>query len=473
MLTEKEVWEAIESLREDCFLRQYVNWASTQVSSHNSFHLAYGLILEAAAAPVQLVASGFIAKTYPNFWSLIVGSSGSQKTIAMNVARDLLFEISPEIIGQDPASEEAFFKMLNKRSKLLLMYPEFASVLANTRGGDNYRAKIRDAWTSIFDATPFSREGVRTSAVKIREPRFSLTGACTAEKLESHVEVDDWTGGFMSRFFLVYGEQERDLDYGIPNEPLRAWLKSRLSEMEQACANAANIEKCRGLTDEAMTLFTPWRRAVNTEAKTVKDERLAGPLRRVPLMAAKIAVLLTWDYGRAREGQPWVIEADVMQAGMRLAELHKKCAMGLGKRIAPNEEMRLQRLVWNAVGDDWTALGQVVKDADMTVKTMKPFIETLKLMSAVETHVNNTDEFIRRKAGGKPPQWNEGLSTLPPPPLPDNRVDVDFAKKTRSEEPVPPLPGAKPAVSEPRQEHRFTYEWDNYDPGPHRPPPED
>ncbi len=410
-ITDAQVASALSPLPEESWLRQFVLHGSRQVPSPTIYHVATGLTLLALSSPPSLVIRDvFIRRVYANFWGLICGPSRvSLKTTALDVGLNMLLDHAPHLRAEDPASEEALVKGLSFQQTCALVYPEFGSFLANTTAqGGNYRGKIRDSLTDLYDCTPIRRRKVKSS-VTVDHPRLSLLGACTPQHLEDHTTRLDWTGGWMSRFFLTLGVATRDMGRPIPDEELAAWLVREFLARE---AIKGGHGPCVGMEAAAWDRWDTWRRRIQQEALDAPP-RLGGPINGSMLHATKIALLLSWDCGLAWDTAPWQISDMVMDVAIRLAELHKSTAVVLTESIAPTPEARELLASLNAVAFEWTPLGQVLTDHPVGKRKCLMLLDTLIERGQVEGVKQNGKRFYRRVAKVALPQFDTACSVEP------------------------------------------------------------
>lgn len=423
LVSEAQVWAALPrgpngKLREDSWICQYVTHGYMRVASPLMYHLATGLTLLGNSCPADyVVRNGFLAPTKANIWWLIVGESGrSQKSLALaTVGMEMAQEVYPDRLGSDPGSEEFLAKSLQERPIQLVGYSEFGRFLAYTTGsaGANYRAKLPDALCDLFDGLPFAR-GKMKENFRQSQPRLSLLGACTPVHLENHTTAIHWEGGFLSRFGFAYAARERTKFSGTPDGARETWLKKHL-EAKLGCT-AGN---CVGMDPDAKARWESWSAEIE-EGSTGLPPQLAGVRSRMTLLAAKCACLFAWDYGPASKGDPWTMTLDYVEPAIRVAMLSWQGAQALAKNIAPSEEARWKRAVYNSVGDAWTPLGTITRDAYMMTRRARSCLEALVGEGVIVFAEQRGVPFYRRVPGGAPPAWEDGYSAEAPLPQAEN-----------------------------------------------------
>lgn len=427
-ITEQEVDAVLAVLPASNWLRVYVDYASSRVPSHKLYHVGTGLALLAACASagVNGEGPGFLTETFSNFYSLIVGRSAlAQKTIALNVGRKLLIEAASTVVGPDPGSEEALFKSLAAQRVQIVFYPEMGAWLANTTGADNYRAKLRDAFTGVYDGISEPRTTARSGTVPMRDPRLSLLGACTPAHLEVGTRNVDWEGGFMSRFMICYAdraERRHPLPPPFDLKDAQAWLVLVLREVLRNSSPGA----CQGLTQDALALWTQWVESMDQRIEQILDPRSSASWSRSKLIACKIGLLLTAASGYVRQGQPWSVDVSHVHVACCLTELHLRALEALLPNIAPTEEGAELRRVLNAVGTTWGSLGEISQRLQMNLRRCLEYLATLSEWGVVEKVAHEGATFFRRVQDGAPRQWpgDAIVGAGAPPPQPAVRVET-------------------------------------------------
>jgi hypothetical protein len=417
MITEAEVAVARELLPVGCFLKHYADYGTRQVASHTFYHIGIGFSLVGAAMPRNLVALGFKAPTYPNLFAIICGPSGAaEKSLALDVALQLVSETAPELVGPDPTSDQALAKILEARPSQFFAYSEGGKFLAMTAGMQNQvGAGIRKGFTDSFDGRSYDREYSKGQKVCVAHPRPNLVLCCTPQDLEDCTVDLDWKGGMMSRFVFCYGVAERKVLEPEAWPAMRQWLAAFLLESKaQPLAG-----ECLPMEESVRARWLAWQDDIlERYAPYMNRERTIGIVSRTRLMAAKMATSLSWQCRRGWSGVPWRIEADVLEAAIAFAEIHLRSGLALAARIPANWDMRDQNRLLAGIGAKWTALGVAVGAADLTLKKAKLHIETLTERGLIAYEQQGTTVYYRRIQDGAPPEYDFALAGAPPPPPP-------------------------------------------------------
>jgi hypothetical protein len=204
----------------------------------------------------------------------------------------------------------------------------------------------------LGNCDPTQRKKANNKTIRVETPRLSIAAACSLPYLEKHTMAEDWTGGFMGRWLVFYSRRSRtDPDPKEHTEgavELRAFLRQR--------SEVAVAGDCTGLTADAQALWNDW---FNEVSERKLPSNIIGIRSRAPAMARKIALCLGWDYGPAALGQPWQMDADMIQIAIRMTELHIQSVIGVSKEIAEHSDGRLRRQVFNVIREAG-AMGQNV-----------------------------------------------------------------------------------------------------------------
>lgn len=418
MISEASVRSALALLPSHSFIRAYVGWAEHQTASHLIYHVAAAMTLAGATANRALAGDGpgFKAPTFANLYGMIVGNSGSDKTLAVRIANELMADAVPDLIGSDPTAWESLLKDLSERPAQILIYPEYGQWLAATAGAHNLiGSNLRKGLTNVFDGgTQTKRYSKIPDAIVAQHPRLSLLGACTPTDLECYTTEVDTAGGFLSRKFFAYGEPERTSHSRTPMPELRSWLVGYL--LSSATRN--DVGGCLGFDAPALQRWLAWQEHVNVRKAGFANDRRRGSIwQRVILMAAKMVVIFAWASGRAWGPGSWVVTGEELEPAIAFAELHVACAMDLVENIAASDEMREQRTLFHAIETTWTARGDALRKAQLTLRRGKIYLETLMDQGLIETTVQGETAFYRRRANGGVRSYDYTVESLPPPPV--------------------------------------------------------
>jgi len=379
MLTETEVWESLPS---HGFLRAFVEYASERTDAHIAYHVAGGLSLLAQCVPIQYEMP-YASPIRGNLFAMVVGgSSKSRKTSSISIAARVLRDALPSALQETPGSSEGLIESVRREPKQLILYPEFGEFLSKAEEG--YFQAMKTALTSAWDCMPMGRATVKSSLGEIQNPRLSVLAAVATDLLERHTEESDWTGGFIARFLTFYGEPERTfitppIDDAMKRMRLAEWLRGladlSLTLSDGSVAHAPGV--CTGLSPAAERLWHEW--AVG-EMEKCRDAgtRVQASIARATSHAAKIAILLAWDIGRARSGLQWQIGIEEVRSALAITSLHLKSVIELGDRVTGSRDMRDRRAVLNAIGKDRaTPLGAVIRRAGLLKRRADEILSTL------------------------------------------------------------------------------------------------
>lgn len=418
-MREAVVRRAVELLPTDSWLKQYVLYAERQVDSHVLYHVAVGLATLSVTCSRALVGegAGFKRRTLPNFYAWIVGKTGdAEKSIAMDVALDLLADAAPELHGPEPTAEPALARALAAQPNLLFVYSEGGKFLATTSGRQNpVGHALRKGFTDFFDGRSLTRQYSKAAdkPIVVQSPRPSLLAACTPSDLENYTLSGDWEGGFLNRFFIAYGDKERSRDEPVPLSDLKLWLIGWL----RRSAKHPQAGPCLGMDRYAKAVWDEWRAEMQqTYAAEARSDTGAGLLARSRLIAAKISVLSCWSTGRAWGPDPWWVDETHMRASTALASLHLESAFELVKRIQPSEEMREQQRVLQAIQPDWTAAGTVLQSAKLVWRRAKNYLETLEMQGLITSCNQGGTMYYRLVQDGAPRPFDDTFQLPPAPP---------------------------------------------------------
>lgn len=391
------------------WLTQYVHHGARVLASPVIFHVATGLAVLAATCPHRMAfgAPAFIRPTLPNIYAMAVGESGGGKTHAVELGRDFLRAACPDLVPSLPGSDEHFVRSLETNPVQILVYGDFGHFLSVTTDG-NYRAPLRASYTEAFEGSPISSQTLKRKFHQ-EHPQPSILAACTPRHLVDFTYGVDWEGGFMSRFFIGFGSRTRAQHFPGSDEIRRVWLLSKITEMAR-CANAG---PCLGFDAQSAKLWTDFQDAVEVQRRAA-PERSRGAIGRTILHACKILILLSWDYGKLRSGEPWEISWEIARPAIALARLHLRAVNALVDRIAPTSEARVLQEVLSAIGPTWTPLPAILHEVPMQLRTLKQCLATHVAGLRIEETMQGAVAYYRQ-IKTEMPVYDAQFAASPPP----------------------------------------------------------
>ncbi len=219
---------------------------------------------------------------------------------------------------------------------------------------------------------PVQRARANGRVTRIENPRLSIMAACSIPYLEKHTLSEDWSGGFMGRWAVLYGQRTRVDPDPVGDRTYVDWLVNELSRR----ATNANAGWCTGLNPEARKLWNAWYHDLNSRRL---PSHVMGVRSRAPTLARKVALLYGWDFGQGMMGQDWEMGVDVLAPAIKFAELHIKSLVGLSGKIADHPDARLRRQVLQAMEffGNRATLGQIVGNMKMRKRPIVEILDSL------------------------------------------------------------------------------------------------
>lgn len=394
----------------DSYLYDAVKHGETRTGGNIAFHLATGLATLAVIAERGLDSTIFPGTgTRSNLWVLIVGPSASaKKTTCMELQTVPLASISPELVISKPGSSQGLTKMLAQRPVCLLTMPEFGDFLAasSKEVGSGFYGQVKEALTKWFDggseSIPYANE-----TLTIVEPRLSIVGCVAPEFLAEHASPRDWSGGFYSRFLVVYADAERDVE--LPEETADSLatvnrMRSRLSRWLRVGPEGGRefpIHPPVTVDPEARELWKSWSSVIRHRTTQFKDfPAVNSALGRIGLHTGKVAQLLAMNAGKCENG-PWSLGARELACAIRFMDfVHLASAVPLiescGDSFVTRQKARVMQMLQTkeprTVGEFSEVLGSLKG-------TIVPVLDTLIAEGKVYSRTRDGEllYFIKRK----------------------------------------------------------------------------
>lgn len=341
--------EAIAALPESGFIRDYVLAMRAATDANVAYHIPCAFAVLAQTAPHDLGFPKGMNHAWTNIYGLLVGSTThSRKTTAIDAPRILLNESGSLAVADQPGSQEALVENLIASPRQLILYEEFGAFLAATTAG-SYLHSLRTTYTNIYDGSPLScatqRRKREKASTRVERPRLSIIAGINLDYLESYTIENDWTGGFLARFFTICAERERTFDIQPTSVAAKAALLSRIIALKDTCDGYSGLDAgpmpcCLGLDAQASELWIEWLHGTRIQAEGAAKE-IRGGLERAQTMAFKLATLLAWDDGCIQPGgDPWHVTCAQLLPALKMTNLHVKSVLEIGARLAPNQDSR-------------------------------------------------------------------------------------------------------------------------------------
>jgi hypothetical protein len=368
MITEERAAWAIPKAG---WLRDYCIWAMRQTTAPLAYHLLYGMSVLGATNPISF-GHRYAGDLYGNFYGLAVGRSGEdQKSSALGLARRILYEVDPILIGAMPGSSEGMIDELAARPRQTIFYSEFGAFLAKAQKKGSYFEPMKALLTDLWDCSPQSRAKAGNKVIRCDTPRLSIAAACSIPYLEAHTEPHDLTGGFLGRWAIMLAHRER-------TNPDPTGDIEGLSDLIEAIRYRAGLDEvapCLGLSDAAKERWSDWFYELD---RRKLPKLIAGTRTRAPAIARKAAMLLAWDWGEALQGEPWHINEQHIEYGIRFTELHLASVISLAERLAEHPDALLRRQVLTKIPEGATmSLGQIMLATKLRKRTLMEILSGL------------------------------------------------------------------------------------------------
>ena len=383
--------EAIAALPPAGWLREYVIHGIKQTTAPLIYHLGVGAALLGVTCPLNY-GMHYAGTLRANNFVLLVGRSGEdRKSSALHVGRDILDQAAAPLIGDFPGSPEGLIEALANTPSQLIPISEFGKFLSSAQRG--YFEPTKTLLADLWDSLPVQRVKANNNIIRVEDPRLSIGAACSIPYLEKHTLAEDWTGGFMGRWMVLYGRRERTDPDPVGDRTAVPWLVQEL----QKRAMTAQAGWCMGLDAGARLLWRDWYHDVMSRRL---PSNIIGIRARAPTMARKLCLIYGWDFGPAMAGKPWKIDISILEPALALTELHISSLVGLSDVIAEHADARLRRSVLSAIDEKGglASLGEILAILKMrkrmVVETLDALIEE-KRVTKVQTTIGYAFEHLR------------------------------------------------------------------------------
>ena len=379
----------------DSWLRTYCVHAARQTTSPFIYHIGIGLGILGTTCPMPY-GMHYAGALRANNYVLCVGRSGEdRKSTALNVGREILFEAANDLIGDFPGSAEGLIESLAEQESQFIPISEMGKFLSAAQRGyyEPIKTLLADAWDCLpQQRAKAARQGQRV-VIRADNPRLSIGAACSIPYLEKHTLAEDWTGGFMGRWLVMYGRRERT----EPNPVADTRLHQTLVDGLRQRGTTESAGWCTGLDAQAGKRWDEWYREVCNRRL---PDNIVGIRARAPTLARKIALVLGWDYGPANSNSPWQMGLDLLEPAIAITELHISSLIALAEVIAEHPDARLRRSILRAIEGRGGAasLGQILGRLKMKKRPVLEMIDSVLEEGKVK-RIRTSDGYVYELQG--------------------------------------------------------------------------
>lgn len=379
MITENEIKKDLLPLLKGTFLGDYIQYAEKQTTSPLVYHIGVGLGLLSCTVPTPLKMR-YAGDMHVSFYALLAGRSGEdQKSTAIGIGREILWDADHTLIGNTPASSEGMIDQLAKKNRQMLVYKEMGKLLSGASGG--YMESLKTLFTDLWDCEDQVRAKANDEVIIAQDPRLTILGACSIPYLEKYTQPHDWTGGFLGRWTVFYGKRERT----DPDPKGTTEGKQDLINLLSDLSNCGQTGKTNSEFPLTPTAFDRWVEWFYHIERMELPNLISGLRSRAPTMARKIAMILAWDLGyAARDG--WQIDLRTLEPALLIADYHLRSCIALNGDIAEHDDAQMKRIImrmFESVGMR-IQYAKILRDTKYTHKTLEPHIESLVLSQVLK-----------------------------------------------------------------------------------------
>jgi hypothetical protein len=271
--------------------------------------------------------------TYPNFYSLLVGSTANtRKSTAYQFALGLREDAS-YVLGAKTkrmnglASVEGLAAAMrdpkaNEPFRVVCVEDEFKSLI--TKSGQRAVGNIIPKVTELYNCPPSFEVNTKNDPIKVQSPFLCMLAATTRAWFEDSLSANDVSGGFLNRWLLFEGEPGALLPFPPPLDT-RGWDDLVLD----VCAAVHQAAGHYDFSPEAKEVYRSFYRAAR---RNYCSEATA----RIDLHAKKLGLLYAVLAGHSQ------IRADDIQSAIAVAEYCAQVVEPLAARLDVSPQKRLE-----------------------------------------------------------------------------------------------------------------------------------
>jgi len=247
---------------------------------------------------------------YPNLYTLLIGSAGSRKSSAINIAKGLLKQSGYGHFSPTKTTKEKFFidmaehsamgegaaddfleqtlfgdrsEDTNTISEMFIVAGEF-----NTFFGNNILDFVTDLG-ELWDYNGRFESKVKNSkSVQIMNPTINILGGNTPTGFSAAFPIEILGQGFFSRTLMIFGERTRaKITWPEPpNATHTAELLSQLREIKLHAISAGSITLSQSAKDLLDVIYKSWKDLDDARFESYSNRRFTHLLKLCMITAA-------------------------------------------------------------------------------------------------------------------------------------------------------------------------------------------
>ena len=366
-ITEEETYKALPTW-EHSWIKNATLYGELQTTSPLCYQLCTMIGIMGITCPSDLKMR-YAGDMHVSFYGMCVGRSGEdQKSSAIGIGREFLYEVGAELLGSTPASAEGCIESFSKKPQQLLVYKEMGKLLSSANGG--YLESLKTLYTDLWDCEPQQRVLANDKIISVDDPRLVMLSACSIPYLEKYTQPHDWEGGFLGRWAVMYGRRERCVPDPIGDTTSYKQLRDILSQY----VRYNEVGEYKGLTPQAQELWREWFFELD---RFEMPDLISGTRSRSPAICRKVAMIYAWERGITSED--WELDEETLQAAINFVNLHLYSIVALNSNIAEHEDAKLRRQILNFFSEigDVVSYGKILRELKFNKKIIDEMLDTL------------------------------------------------------------------------------------------------
>lgn len=364
-----------------------MEFAATLTDAPTIFHLFSGLTLLASAVRRRAWVQGFGGRPlYPNLWSVLIApSSVYRKSTALNIARDLMADVSIPVLPED-FSREMLVEILSSTPQGTFVWSEFGSAIAQF--DKDYMSGIKDMLADMYDCPDSYKRMLKGGTFEVQSPCLSILGATNIDWMVDKKNIrNDMRGGFLARCLFV-PFTSKDFEMETPGVVDHKW-RGRLSGFLRDIQDLHPVEFQIGNVSDL-------RRELKGELDSVAKSseyliELSAAFTRYQAVALKLAILYSVSLGEWG-GQ---IPIEAMECAVNCIRLLRHSILDLLGNVPMNRDDKILIEVMNkmhqlhANGSVWVEFRDIIRYTHRKKAEVLPVLDTLLEMGKIRKEKNS------------------------------------------------------------------------------------
>lgn len=191
------------------FADRYIAWASGLGDAATEYHEAGAFVCLSGLLAGSLRLPTSYGTIIPNLWFMLLADTTlTRKTTSMDLAMDLLMEVSPDcVLATDGSLEGLMTTLATRPGKSSIFWRDELTGLIELMAKRDYYAGMLEGFTKLYDGK-YQKRILRKEVIEIRDPCLIVFAGGVKTKMMTLLTDEHISTGFLPRFLFFTAEAD-------------------------------------------------------------------------------------------------------------------------------------------------------------------------------------------------------------------------------------------------------------------------